>query len=326
MSYIEFAKGVKDLSGKTIVSRLLQMVIVLFGISFMTFLLTYLAPGDPARATLLAQGLMPSEAEVEALREQMGLNQPFIMQYINWLVACLHGDFGVSYTIAAGKPVASLLLMRLWPTIKLALLALAIMLVFSVPLGILSAIHQNKPIDYIVRGITFFGVSVPGFWVGLILIMVFAVNLKLVPAVSSGGDLRSLILPACTLAFAMTAKYTRQVRTAVLEELHQDYVIGARARGVSERKIIWGNVLPNSMLPLITLLGLSMGSLLGGTAIVEVIFTYPGMGNLAVNAITGLDYPVVQAYVLWVALIYMVINLIVDISYNFIDPRMRVKR
>lgn len=326
MSYIEFEKGVKDLSGKTIVSRLLQMVIVLFGISFMTFLLTYLAPGDPARATLLAQGLMPSEAEVEALREQMGLNQPFIMQYINWLVACLHGDFGVSYTISAGKPVASLLLMRLWPTIKLALLALAIMLVFSVPLGILSAIHQNKPIDYIVRGITFFGVSVPGFWVGLILIMIFAVNLKLVPAVSSGGDLRSLILPACTLAFAMTAKYTRQVRTAVLEELHQDYVIGARARGVSERKIIWGNVLPNSMLPLITLLGLSMGSLLGGTAIVEVIFTYPGMGNLAVNAITGLDYPVVQAYVLWVALIYMVINLVVDISYNFIDPRMRIKR
>ena len=168
--------------------------------------------------------------------------------------------------------------------------------------------------------------SVPGFWVGLILILIFAVNLKLVPAISSGGDLRSLILPACTLAFAMTAKYTRQVRTAVLEELHQDYVIGARARGVSERKIIWGNVLPNSMLPLITLLGLSMGSLLGGTAIVEVIFTYPGMGNLAVNAITGLDYPVVQAYVLWVALIYMVINLIVDISYNFIDPRMRVKR
>lgn len=326
MSYIEFEKGVKDLSGKTIVSRLLQMVIVLFGISFMTFLLTYLAPGDPARATLLAQGLMPSEAEVEALREQMGLNQPFIVQYINWLVACLHGDFGVSYTIAAGKPVASLLLMRLWPTIKLALLALAIMLVFSVPLGILSAIHQNKPIDYIVRGITFFGVSVPGFWVGLILIMIFAVNLKLVPAVSSGGDLRSLILPACTLAFAMTAKYTRQVRTAVLEELHQDYVVGARARGVSERKIIWGNVLPNSMLPLITLLGLSMGSLLGGTAIVEVIFTYPGMGNLAVNAITGLDYPVVQAYVLWVALIYMVINLVVDISYNFIDPRMRIKR
>lgn len=301
------------------------MLIVLIGISFLAFALTYLAPGDPARATFAAQGLVPTEAEVEALREQMGLNEPFFVQYFNWLTACLHGDFGTSYTISAGKSVTSLLLMRLWPTIKLALLALVIMLVFSIPMGILSAVYQNKPIDYIVRGMTFFGVSVPGFWVGLILILIFAVNLKLVPAISSGGDIRSLILPACTLAFAMTAKYTRQVRTAVLEELHQDYVIGARARGVSERKILWGNVLPNSMLPLITLLGLSMGSLLGGTAIVEVIFTYPGMGNLAVSAITGYDYPVIQAYVLWVALIYMVINLIVDISYNYIDPRMRVK-
>ena len=314
------------MSGKYIVSRLLQMVIVLIGISFLTFLLTYMAPGDPAQVLLSAGGTVPSDAEVEALRETMGLNEPLPVQYFNWLVACLHGDFGTSYTLAQGKPVAGLLLARLWPTIKLALLSLAIMLVFSIPMGILAATHQNKPIDYIVRGLTFFGVSVPGFWVGLILILVFAVNLKLVPAISSGGDLRSLILPACTLAFAMTAKYTRQVRTAVLEELHQDYVIGARARGVSERQILWGNVLPNSMLPLITLLGLSMGSLLGGTAIVEVIFTYPGMGQLAVNAILGYDYSIIQAYVLWVALIYMVINLVVDISYNFIDPRMRLKR
>ena len=319
-------KGVRTLSGRYIASRLLQMVIVLIGISFLTFLLTYMAPGDPARVLLSAGGTVPTDAEVEALRESMGLNESLFVQYFNWLVACLHGDFGTSYTLSQGKPVAALLLARLWPTLKLALISLAIMLVFAIPMGILSAVHQNKPIDYIVRGLTFFGVSVPGFWVGLILILVFAVNLKLVPAISSGGDLRSLILPACTLAFAMTAKYTRQVRTAVLEELHQDYVIGARARGVSERKILWGNVLPNSMLPLITLLGLSMGSLLGGTAIVEVIFTYPGMGNLAVSAITGYDYPIIQAYVLWVALIYMVINLIVDISYNYIDPRMRVKR
>ena len=312
--------------GKKIAIRLGQMVIVLIGISFITYLLVYLAPGDPARAGFTISGVIPTEAEVEAMRQTLGLDQPFLVQYWNWLTACLQGDFGTSYTVAQGKPVAAVLLTRLWPTIKLALLALAIMLVFSVPLGILSAVHQNKPIDYIVRALTFFGVSVPGFWVGLILILVFAVTLGLVPAISSGGDLRSLILPACTLAFAMTAKYTRQVRTAVLEELNQDYVVGARARGVSERKILWRNVLPNSMLPLITLLGLSMGSLLGGTAVVEVIFSYPGMGNLAVNAITAYDFPVIQAYVLWVALIYMVINLVVDISYNFIDPRMRVKR
>ena len=300
------------------------MVIVLIGISFLTFALTYLAPGDPVRVMFSASGVMPTEEVLNEIRADMGLDQPLIVQYFTWLGNCLHGDFGTSYSQHA--PVVDLLLSRLWPTIKLALLALAIMLAVSVPLGIIAATHQNKPIDYFIRAITFFGVSVPGFWIGLILILVFCVTLKIFPVVSSGGDFMSLVLPACTLAFAMTAKYTRQVRTAVLEELHQDYVIGARARGVSERKILWRNVLPNSMLPLITLLGLSMGSLLGGTAVVEVIFSYPGLGNLAVNAITAYDYPLIQGYVLWVALIYMVINLVVDLSYNYIDPRIRLKR
>ena len=304
--------------------RLLQMLIVLIGISFITFALTYLAPGDPVQAMFSATGVMPSEETLNEIRESMGLNQPLLVRYWNWLTNCLQGDFGMSYQNKTA--VVSLLLARLWPTIKLALLSLVIMLVFAIPLGILSAVYQNKPIDYIVRGLTFFGVSLPNFWVGLILIMIFAVNLKIFPVISSSGDLMSLVLPACTLAFAMTAKYTRQVRTAVLEELHQDYVVGARARGVSERKILWRNVLPNSMLPLITLLGLSIGSLLGGTAIVEVIFSYPGLGNMAVNAIISYDYPLIQGYVLWVAVIYMVVNLIVDFSYNIIDPRMRLKR
>ena len=312
------------MTAKTIISRLLQMVIVLIGISFITFALTYLAPGDPVRVMFSATGVMPTEDVLNELREQMGLNDPLLVQYWNWLTSCLQGDFGTSYQ--SKQPVAAMLLARLWPTIKLALLSLLIMLVFAIPMGILSAVYQNSPIDYIVRGMAFFGVSVPNFWVGLILIMIFAVNLKIFPVISSSGDLMSLILPACTLAFAMAAKYTRQVRTAVLEELHQDYVVGARARGVPERKILWGNVLPNSMLPLITLLGLSMGSLLGGTAVVEVIFSYPGLGNLAVTSITAYDYPVIQGYVLWVAVIYMVINLVVDFSYGFIDPRIRLKR
>ena len=158
------------------------------------------------------------------------------------------------------------------------------------------------------------------------LILIFCVKLRLLPVVSSGGDFKSLILPAITLAVAMTAKYTRQVRTAVLEELHSDYVIGARARGVSENKILWGNVLPNSLLPLITMLGLSVGSLLGGTSVVEIIFSYPGLGNLAVSAIMSADYFLLQGYVLWVSVIYMMINLIVDISYNYVDPRMRLRR
>ena len=300
------------------------MLIVLIGISFLTFLLTFISPGDPVRDMYISMGLIPDEQLIAETREQMGLNDPFFTQYFRWLGNCLKGDFGTSFSW--GKPVVSLLASRLWPTLKLALISMVLMLIVAVPLGVLSAVNQNKPIDYIVRAVTFFGVSLPNFWVGLLLILVFCVKLKLLPVVSSGGSFKDLILPAVTLAVAMSAKYTRQVRTAVLEELHSDYVVGARARGVPERKILWGNVFPNSLLPLITMLGLSIGSLLGGTSVVEVIFSYPGMGKMAVDAITTLDYNMIQAYVLWVALIYMVINLLVDISYNYIDPRMRLKR
>ena len=312
------------MSRKAITSRLLQMLIVLLGISFLTFLLTYISPGDPVRDMYVSMGLIPDEQLIAETREAMGLNDPFFTQYFRWLGKCLKGDFGTSFSW--NKPVVTLLASRLWPTLKLALMSMVLMLIVAVPLGVLSAVNQNKPIDYIVRAVTFFGVSLPNFWVGLLLILIFCVRLKLLPVVSSGGSFKDLILPAVTLAVAMSAKYTRQVRTAVLEELHSDYVVGARARGVPERKILWGNVFPNSLLPLITMLGLSIGSLLGGTSVVEVIFSYPGMGKMAVDAITTLDYNMIQAFVLWVALIYMVINLLVDMSYNYIDPRMRLRR
>ena len=300
------------------------MVIVLIGISFLTFLLTFLSPGDPVRNMYISMGMVPDEEIIAETREAMGLNDPFLTQYFHWLGNCLKGDFGTSFSW--NKPVVSLLATRIWPTLKLTLCSLVLMLIIAVPLGVLSAVHKNKFIDYLVRVITFFGVSLPNFWVGLLLILWFSVRLKLLPVVSSGGDLKSLILPSVTLAVAMSAKYTRQVRTAVLEELSSDYVIGARARGVKESKILWGNVFPNSLLPLITMLGLSIGSLLGGTSVVEVIFSYPGMGKLAVDAITTLDYNLVQGFVLWVAIIYMVVNLLVDLSYNYIDPRMRLRR
>ena len=309
---------------KQLVSRLLQMIIVLIGISFLTFLLTFLSPGDPVRNMYISMGMVPDEEIIAETREAMGLNDPFLTQYFRWLGNCLKGDFGTSFSW--NKPVVQLLGTRIWPTIKLTLCSLALMLIISVPLGVLSAVHKNRFIDYFVRAVTFFGVSLPNFWVGLLLILWFCVKLKLLPVVSSGGDLKSLILPSVTLAVAMSAKYTRQVRTAVLEELSSDYVIGARARGVKESKILWGNVFPNSLLPLITMLGLSIGSLLGGTSVVEVIFSYPGMGKLAVDAITTLDYNLVQGFVLWVAIIYMVVNLLVDLSYNYIDPRMRLRR
>ena len=309
---------------KQILSRLAQMLVVLIGISIITFLLTYLSPGDPVRNMYLAQGMMPDEAQVAVLREEMGLNDPFWVQYFRWLGNCLHGDFGTSFALQ--KPVVTLLAARLWPTLKLALFSMVLMLLVSVPLGVLSAVYHDKPVDYVVRAVTFLGVSIPNFWVGLLLMLLFCVQLRLLPVVSSGGTFKDMILPAATLAVAMSAKYTRQVRTAVLEELHSDYVTGARARGVAEWKILWGNVFPNSLLPLITMLGLSVGSLLGGTSVVEVIFSYPGMGNLAVQAITSYDYYLIQGYVLWVAVIYMLINLLVDISYNYVDPRMRLRR
>ncbi len=312
------------MSAKQLGKRLLQIVLVALGISFLTFLITYLAPGDPVRTMFAAAGTMPSEELIQETREAMGLNRPVLVQYLSWLRGCLKGDFGTSY--AYHRPVAGLLLDRLWPTLKLSLSSMCLMLLVAVPIGMAQATHKNSFVDYALRGLTFFGVSMPNFWVGLLLMLVFCVRLQLLPVASFGGDFKSLILPSVTLAFAMSAKYTRQVRTAILEELNQDYVTGARARGVKEWQILWGNVFPNALLPLITMLGLSLGSLLGGTAVVEVIFSYPGMGSLAVSAITAYDYPLIQGYVLWISLIYMLVNLAVDLSYNYVDPRMREKR
>ena len=309
---------------KQLISRLAQIVVVLIGISFLTFLLTYMSPGDPVRTMLSATGVIPQEELVQSIRDEMGLNDPFFTQYFRWLGNCLHGDFGESFSF--GRPVAELLSARLWPTLKLTLCSMVLMIVISVPLGMLSAVYKGSWIDNLVRGFTFLGISLPNFWVGLMLMLVFGVWVHWLPVICSGGDFKSMILSSVTLAIAMSSKYTRQVRTAILEELSQDYVTGARARGVAEWKILWLNVFPNSLFPLITMLGLSVGSLLGGTSVVEVIFSYPGLGNMAVTAITSCDYYLIQGYVLWLALIYMAINLVVDISYNFVDPRMRLKR
>ncbi len=298
--------------------RILQIIIILFGISFLTFCLIYLAPGDPVKAMYAANGSVPSEEVLITMREKMGLNDPFLMQYFNWLFGCLHGDFGTSYSL--NKPVASVLLQRLWPTLKLTLFSLILMLGVSVPFGVLSAVKHNKAADYIIRIFSFIGVSLPGFWLGVMLIYIVALKLKLLPVISTDTGFKKMILPAVTLAFSMAAKYTRQVRAAVLEELHKDYVTGARNRGIKESTVLWAHVFPNALLPLITLLGLSFGSLLGGTAVVEVIFSYPGLGSLAVSAVAARDYPLIQGYVLWTALIYMMVNLAIDISYGILDP------
>ena len=301
--------------------RLAHIFLVLLGVSFLSFLLMYVSPGDPVRAMYAVSGSIPSEEVLEQTREELGLNDPFFIQYGNWISNCLRGDFGTSYS--KGEAVATLLMERVMPTIQLALLSLVIMVLVAVPIGVYSALRQNSILDYLLRGTTFISISMPNFWVGLLLLYVVAMKLGWLPVVSNQMNFQRLILPAVTLAIAMAGKYARQVRAAILEELRQDYVAGARARGLSERCVLWCHVLPNAVLPLITMLGLSLGSLLGGTSVVEVIFSYPALGSLAISAITSRDYPLIQGYVLWIALIYMAVNLVVDLSYNRLDPRLR---
>ncbi len=303
------------------IKRLIQLIFSLFGISLISFLLIYLSPTDPVRAMFAVSGSIPSEEILEQMRNELGLNRPFYIQYFDWLVSCLQGDFGNS--LSQGEPVLQLLLSRLGATLKLTLLSLFFMIVMAVPLGVISALNHNKLVDYVMRFITFIQISMPNFWVGLLLLYFVALQWGLVDVVSADMGIEKMILPALTLAIAMAGKYARQIRASILEELDQDYVIGARARGLSEVTILWKHVIPNAMLPLITLLGLSTGSLLGGTAVVEIIFSYPALGSLAISAITAMDYPLIQGFVLWIALVYMMVNIIVDISYEFLDPRLR---
>ena len=310
---------------KQLLTRIGQILFVLLGISFITFAMVMLAPGDVVRQMIAGnEDIIVSQAEVEALRHELGLDKPFIFQYLDWLGRAVQGNLGFSYMMK--KPVIEALMEGLPGTITLSLASLLMMLVVSIPAGIYSAVKRGGMVDNIVRVCTFMGVSMPGFWVGLILLWLFGLKLDLLPIVGGEVTWENLILPSLTLSIAMASKYTRQVRTAILEELNQDYVVGARARGMSESHILWKEVLPNALLPLITLLGLSLGNLLGGAAVIEMVFAWPGLGRMAIEAITYRDFQLVQGVVVWIALMYMVINLLVDISYNYLDPRLRKVR
>lgn len=307
---------------KFLFSKLGQMCLVLLGISFLTFTLTMLSPGDPVKQMITGgEDVFINAAEVEALRHELGLDQPFIHQYLAWLGKAVQGDLG--YSFMAKLPVVDKLWECLPATFYLSLASLSFMLIVSIPLGIISAIKRNCFIDSAIRALTFFGISIPGFWLGLMLLWLFGLQLGWLPIVGSRVSLETIILPALTLGISMSSKYTRQVRATILEELNQDYVVGARARGLSEKHILLKEVLPNAMLPLVTLLGLSLGSLLGGAAVIEMVFSWPGLGRLAVEAITYRDFNLVQGIVLWIAMIYMCINFLVDISYSYLDPRLK---
>jgi len=300
---------------KYFLSRLIQLVPILFGITFLTFGMMQFAAGDAVDIIYEQSGSVSEEIKA-AKRAELGLDQPFMIQYGNWLGGVLTGDMGRSFI--SGKLVFETFAEKLPATIELMFVSILLTIFLAIPLGILAAINQNRPPDYLIRTLSFIGNSMPNFFVGLLLIYFLALKLNFLPIIG-----QSVIMPALTLTISMSAKYTRQIRAVVLEELDKPYVIGARSRGVPEFTILTKSVLRSTLIMIITLLALSIGSLLGGTAIVETIFMWDGVGKMAVDAILMRDYPLIQAYVVWMAIIYVFVNLAADLLYFFLDPRIR---
>jgi len=300
---------------KYILQRLIQLIPILFGITFLTFAMMQFAAVDAVDFMYEHSGSV-SDAVKAAKRAELGLDKPFMVQYGNWLTGVLTGDMGRSFI--SGKLVFETFAEKLPATLQLMAVSMLLTIFIATPLGIISAVNQNKFIDYAIRFFSFIGNSLPNFFVALLLIYFFALKLNLLPII---GD--NITMPALTLTIAMGAKYTRQIRAVILEELEKPYVIGARSRGVSEFTILTKSVLPSALIMIITLIALSIGNLLGGTAIVETIFMWDGVGKMAVDAILMRDYPLIQAYVVWMAIIYVTVNLAADLLYKFLDPRIR---
>lgn len=301
--------------------RLLFIIPIMLILSFFTFSLVYFSPSDPASLWFESRGIHPGEGEIDAMREEMGLNDPLPVQYGRWLSNVLRGDLGISYYYST--PVAEELGKRIPNTLMLAGVTVFLTILFAVPLGVLTSVCQNRWIDYLIRFVSFFGISMPSFWVGTLLMYFFGVKLHLLPIMGS-GDLRHMILPAMTLTFWMTSMYVRRLRGSMLEEMNKDYLTGSVAKGIPKMTAILTQVLPNSLLSVVTMFGMSIGSLLGGATIVETIFEWQGVGMMAVKAIAVQDFPIIQGYVLWMAAIYVLINLIVDLLYSVLDPRIRL--
>lgn len=302
--------------------RLLQLIPILLAITFLSYGMMRIAGSDVVEQKMENTSGTVSQEMIDNARAELGLDKPFVVQYFTWFGNLLRGDMGTSYV--SNKPVFSTFVSKLPATLLLTAVSILLTVLISIPLGIWSAVKQNTATDYVIRTASFIGNSLPNFFVSLLLMYFFAIRLGWFPVISGGVSLQSVALPALTLAIAMSAKYLRQVRATVLDELSKDYVLGARARGVKFSTTLIRSVMKASLVTIITLLTLSIGSLLGGTAIVESIFMWDGVGKLAVDAINMRDYPIIQAYVMWMAIIYVVVNLITDLSYHFLDPRIRL--
>lgn len=305
---------------RSIVRRVLQFIPVLLGITFLAFLLIYLSPSDPVSVRMSAGGISVSPEIMESMRRSMGLDRPLLIQYGDWLWNILHGNMGKSYITDAD--VLDQILKALPYTLKMAGASLLLTLCISIPVGILTAAMQNSKFDYVVRVMAFVGNALPNFIIALCLMFIFSYRLGWIPVLATTKPI-GLILPALTLVLVMSSRYIRQIRAAMLDELGKGYVVGLRSRGLSETTILYKNVLKNIMVTVITLTGISLGSLLGGTVIVETVFTWPGLGSLIMEGISQRDYPVVQAVIVWMASAFMVVNLLTDISYTVFNPKIK---
>lgn len=307
---------------KYTIKRIIQLIPILFAITFLSYGMMRIAGSDVVTQKMENTGAVVSEATLDAAREQLGLDKPFLTQYFVWLGKLLRGDMGNSYV--SGFSVFDTFISKLPATLLLTVTSILLTVIISIPLGILAAVKQNTVIDYIIRFCSFIGNSLPNFFVSLLLMYFLAIKIRIFPVIAKDVSLKSVAMPAITLAIAMSAKYLRQVRATVLDELGKDYVVGARARGVKFSVTLWKSIMKASLVTIITLLMLSIGNLLGGTAIVESIFMWDGVGKMAVDAISMRDYPIIQAYVMWMVIIYVLVNLLTDLSYRFLDPRIRL--
>lgn len=308
--------------GAFLLRRLLYLAPLWIGISLIAFILASLAPGDPAR--LSAQelaGRPPTPEEVSAERERLGLNDPFPVRYIRWLGNAARGDFGLSYR--SGEPVTAALLKRLPSTVQLAAAATLLALALALPLGVLGAIRRNSPVDHITRAVAMAGASMPSYWLAYLLILVFAVRLHWLP-VSGRGGWQHLVLPAIALGLGSAAILMRLTRAELLETLNQDYVQTGRAKGLSEGRVVVGHAFRNALIPVVTMTGIQFGTLLGGAAIIETVFAWPGIGKFLVDSISARDYPVIQGFVIVAGTTFLLVNLAVDVAYAWLDPRIRL--
>lgn len=302
---------------RLLLTRLSSTVIVIFGVISLVFLLIHLVPGDPVDVMLGENAQM---ADREALREALGLNRPIGQQLITYIGNLLQGDLGQS--LHSRTSVSSMILERFPATLQLALVSLLVSCLIAFPLGIVAALNRGKAWDKVAMGVSLLGVSIPNFLLGPMLILLFSLSLGWLP-VSGKSGFASMVLPAITLGTALAAVLSRMIRSTLLEVLNEDYIRTARAKGLSYIRVVIFHALPNAMLPIITLLGLQLGVLLGGAVITETVFSWPGIGKLTIDAITKRDYPVVQGCVLLISISYVIVNVFTDIIYGWIDPRIR---